>query len=92
MSCKRNSMLALASAVTLATALAATPLMPLRIAGFGPKIHNDASLNANLGVLTQVVAWQNSPDAHPYRLAESLPDRGTTFTRVALATIPNNNQ
>ena len=88
MSISRNSTLAVAAGLTLATALAAMPLMPFQIAGFGPNVHNDASLNANLGVLHRVVAWENSLDAHTYQLAESLPDRGATFTRVALATIP----
>ncbi len=88
MSSKRNSIIALAGALTCATALAAMPRIPSQISGFGPKVHNDASLNANLGVLRQIVAWDNSVNAHTYQLAQNLPDRGTTFTRVALATIP----
>ncbi|MCI4677925.1 hypothetical protein K9U39_09315 [Rhodoblastus acidophilus] len=88
MSRKPSSILALAAGLTFAAAAAAIPLMPSQISGFGPGAHSDASLNANLGVLHQVIAWDNSADAHTYRLAQSLPDRGTTFTRVALATIP----
>ncbi len=84
----RNKIITLAGGLTFATALAATPLAPGQVRGFGPRVHNDASLDANLGVLRLIVAQDNSADAHPYRLAESLPDRGTTFTRVALATIP----
>ena len=88
MSSNRNKIMALAGGLTFATALAATALAPGQIRGFGPRVHDAASLDANLGVLRLIVAWDNSADAHPYRLAESLPDRGTTFTRVALATIP----
>jgi hypothetical protein len=87
MSSKSNSLIAVAVGLTFATA-AAMPLMPRQIAGFGPGIHSDPSLNANLGVLHRIVAWDNSTDAHTYQLARRLPDRGTTFTRVALATIP----
>lgn len=34
---------------------------PGRIVGFGPAIKNDPTLNANLGVLRQKIAWLNSP-------------------------------
>jgi hypothetical protein len=91
MSGKRNSILAIALGLTFATA-AAMPLMPRQITGFGPGVHNDPSLNANLGVLHRIVAWDNSADAHTYQLAQRLPDRGSTFTRVALATIPTRSE
>jgi len=92
MSNKLNSILAAATGLTFATAVAATMFAPARLYGFGPKVHNDSSLNANLGVLAQIVAWQNSPNADTYQLAQNLPDRGKTFTQVALASIPNINQ
>ncbi len=88
MSCKRKAALGLASGLALATALAATPLTPRPTGSLGPAVRDDASLDANLGVLHEIVAWDSSIDAHPYKLAESLPDRGATFNRVALATIP----
>ncbi len=88
MSCKRNTMLAVVAGFSLATAAAATPLMPRQISSFAPNVHSGASLNANLGVLRQIIAWDDSADAHSYQLAQRMRDRGKTFTRVALATIP----
>jgi hypothetical protein len=55
------------------------------ISGFGPTVSGDGSLNENLGALTQVVAWQNSPLGDVYQFALALPAPEMPFENVAVA-------
>ncbi len=54
------------------------------VSGFGPTISGDRSLNENLGALTEVIAWQNSPmgDVYQFALAVTAPE--TPFENVAM--------
>jgi hypothetical protein len=54
------------------------------ISGFGPTISGDKSLNENLGALTQVVAWQNSPLGDIYQFALAVPAPEMPFENVAM--------
>ncbi|MGO9390668.1 hypothetical protein [Rhodoblastus sp.] len=56
------------------------------ISGFGPTVSGDKSLNENLGVLTQIVAWQNSPLGDVYQLALATPAPEMPFENVAMET------
>ncbi len=53
------------------------------VAGFGPAVDSDQSLNASLGALKQVVAWQNSPYGDVYQLALAIPAPEMPFENVA---------
>lgn len=44
---------------------------PARVAGFGPAVSDDPTLNASLGVLEQVMAWQNSPYGDVFQTAQA---------------------
>ncbi len=55
------------------------------ISGFGPTVSGDRSLNENLGALTQVVAWQNSPLGDVYQFALAVPAPEMPFENVAMA-------
>jgi hypothetical protein len=56
---------------SLALAAAGLAAAPARISGFGPQIVNDQTLNRNLGVLSQQIAWLNSPESDAYQLAQA---------------------
>ena len=60
-------------------------------AGFGPTVSGDKSLNENLGVLTQVIAWQNSPYGDIYQLALAIPAPEMPFENVAIASSPQDS-
>ena len=64
-----------------AGAYAASP-----VAGFGPAVSNDQSLNNCLGALNQVVSWQNSPEGDVYQLALAVPAPELPFESVAMET------
>ncbi len=51
-------------------------------------VHDGHSLNASLGTLARVMAWQKSPagDAFQYALADHV--KGADFQTIALASIP----
>jgi hypothetical protein len=80
---KRHLVIAIAaSALTLAAA-GALAGQTGRVEGFGPKIANDATLNNNLGVLSQQMAWLNSPESDAYQLAQAK-SSNADFAQVAL--------
>jgi hypothetical protein len=60
---------------------------PLRVAGFGPPVSGDASLNANIGVLAQKIAWDRSPESDVFQLAIATPGE-EPFDNVAMASDP----
>src|SRR6266702_2636015 len=60
---------------------------PFRVAGFGPAVYGDASLNANLGVLSEKIAWLHAAESDVFQLALATPDE-EPFTNVALASDP----
>jgi hypothetical protein len=55
------------------------------ISGFGSTVGGDRSLDENLGALTQVVAWQNSPLGDVYQFALAVPAPEMPFENVAVA-------
>lgn len=68
-----KSMLAVGLVSGLALgAIAAVPLTRSESVEFGPPIHDDASLNANLGVLARVVAWKNAPGSDAFQVADAV--------------------
>jgi hypothetical protein len=71
---------AAASALTLAAGAFAT--QSSRVDGFGPKIANDQSLNKNIGVLSEQIAWLNSPESDAYQLAQAT-SSNADFVEVA---------
>jgi hypothetical protein len=82
----RNISLLTAAALALGAG-AASAASPLRVVGFGPPVRGDASLNANMGVLSQTIAWHNSPDSNVFQLALATPLE-EPFENVALASDP----
>jgi hypothetical protein len=58
------------------------------VAGFGPTVNSDMSLNESLGALKQVVAWQNSPYGDVYQLALAIPAPEMPFENIAIASSP----
>lgn len=62
---------------------AAVALSPVRVAGFGPLVFNDPTLNANLGVLNEKIAWLNSPNGDPFLVAQGSVEE-ETFDSVAM--------
>lgn len=80
---KRHFTLAFAvSGLTIAAVVGAFALQPGRVAGFGPAISNDPTLNQNLGVLRQQIAWLNSSESNTYELAQAQPGNAD-FEQVA---------
>lgn len=80
---KRHLAVALAvSGLTIAAAVGAFALQAGRVEGFGPAIANDTTLNQNLGVLRQQIAWLNSPESDAYQLAQAAP-KNADFEQVA---------
>lgn len=77
----------LAAAALALSAGSASAASPLRVAGFGPSVNGDTSLNANIGVLTQTIAWYHSPDSDAFQLALAAPVE-EPFENVALASDP----
>lgn len=67
----------------------ASAAAPLSATGFGPPVSGDASLNGAIGVLTQKIAWLNSPESDVYQLAIAA-RAGQPFEDVALASDPMN--
>ena len=79
----RHLTIALAAAgLTFAAAVAASALQAGRVDGFGPNISSDQTLNRNLGVLSQQIAWLNSPASDAYRLAQAK-TKNADFAEVA---------
>jgi hypothetical protein len=69
-----------ASGLTIAAAAFAGPTG--RVDGFGPNIGDDRMLNENLGVLSQQIAWLNSPESDAYQLAQAKTENAD-FAEVA---------
>lgn len=61
------------------------------VAGFGPAVSGDVSLQANMGALERNVAWQNSPDGDIFQLALSTPAPEMRFENVAIETASANS-
>lgn len=62
---------------------------PATALGHWPSVRDDATLDRSNGVLAQVIAWQNSPAAAAFLVAQAEPMvKGDDFQRVALASIP----
>ena len=59
-----------------------------RVSNFGPSISGDTTLNASLGVLTQTIAWQNSPEGDVFQLALSTPAPEMPFENMAMESGP----
>ncbi len=69
---KRHIALILAaSGLSLAAVAGEFSATPGHGVGFGPPVSNDPTLNANLGVLTERIAWLNSPQGDAYQLAQA---------------------
>lgn len=68
---RRASLILAISGLTFSAAAGEFSAAPGRITGFGPGVSGDASLDANLGVLTKEVAWQNSPYSDVFQVAEA---------------------
>jgi hypothetical protein len=69
------------SALTLGSV--AVALSPVRVAGFGPQVFDDPTLNANLGVLHEKIAWLNSPNGDLFQVAQGAVEE-ETFDNVAM--------
>lgn len=54
------------------------------IAGFGPTVSGDSSLDANVTALATVINRQNSPEGDVYKLALSTPAPEMPFESVAM--------
>ena len=52
------------------------------------QIRNDRTLNASLDALSQVIAWQKSPEGDAFQYALEDHVKGADFQQVALASIP----
>jgi hypothetical protein len=57
------------------------------VAGFGPPVAGDASLDANIGVLAQKIAWCRSPESDVFSMAIATPE-DEPFANVALESDP----
>jgi len=77
----------LLAAATLLSAATASATERLRVAGFGPPVNGDASLDANIGVLAQKIAWDRSPESDVFQLALAAPEQ-EPFANVALEPDP----
>jgi hypothetical protein len=73
----------LAAAILASIVAAASATEPLRSQGFGPPVGDDASLNGNLGVLAQNIAWRQSPESDVFLLAIAPPEEAP-FANVAM--------
>ena len=71
--------MAAASFLAAGAAFAASP-----VAGFGPAVSGDASLQASMSSLTRAVSWQNSPFGDVYQLALVTPAPEMRFENVAI--------
>ncbi|MDI9848572.1 hypothetical protein QM467_10950 [Rhodoblastus sp. 17X3] len=68
-----------ASSLVFGLTIAAPALQANRPHGFGPNIVSDRTLNKNIGVLSEQIAWLNTPESDAYQLAQakkSNPDFG----------------
>jgi hypothetical protein len=79
---KRRATLILAI-TALAVGGAAVALSPIRVAGFGPQVFNDPTLNTNLSVLHEKIAWLNSPNGDLFGVAQGSVEE-ETFDSVAM--------
>ena len=86
MNVKRKVFL-LAAAIVASNATGASAAERLRVAGFGPPVHGDASLDASMGVLAQNIAWRRSPESDVFALALAAPPL-QPFANVALESDP----
>ncbi len=71
-----------AAAIVALSAGAGLTAAPLRVSGFGPPVSGDASLNANIGVLAQQIAWLNMPESDAYQFAQAQ-QNNADFEQVA---------
>jgi hypothetical protein len=67
---------------------AASAASPLRVAGFGPPVSGDTSLNVSIGVLMQTIAWRHAPESDVFQLALAAAAAAEPFENVALASDP----
>jgi hypothetical protein len=81
MSSRQFTLALAASGLTLAVA-GAFAMQPGRVDGFGPQVVNDQTLNSNLGVLSEKIAWLNSPESDAYQLAQAR-SNNADFEQVA---------
>ncbi len=77
---------AIVGAALLAGASVAYAASPIQ--GFGPPVNGGESLDANLGRLAQVIAWQNSPEGDVYQLALAIPAPDKPFKDAAIESQP----
>ena len=62
---------------------------PTASIGRWPNVRDDASLDSSNGLLSQMIAWHNSPAGDAFLVAQGEPIvKGDDFQRVALASIP----
>ncbi len=66
---------------------AASAASPLRVAGFGPPVGGDPSLNASISVLAQTIAWRHAPESDVFQLVLATAGQ-EAFENVALASDP----
>ncbi len=77
-----RSLILAVSALALGAAAGAFAAQANRVDGFGPNNANDRTLNKNLGVLSEQIAWLNSPESDAYQLAQAIPSNAD-FVEVA---------
>lgn len=77
----------LAAAIVASNAAPASAAERLRVAGFGPPVNGDASLDASMGVLARKIAWHRSPESDVFALAIAAPPE-EPFANVALESDP----
>jgi hypothetical protein len=65
------SLILAVSGLALGAAAGAFAAQSSRVDGFGPHIANDQTLNKNIGVLSEQIAWLNSPESDAYQLAQA---------------------
>jgi len=79
---KRHFVLAVATSGLALAAVGAFATQASRSDGFGPRIANDTTLNENLGVLSQQIAWLNTPESDAYQFAQAA-NQNADFVEVA---------
>ena len=79
----RISLLLILTVSGLALGAAGASTAPAnRVDGFGPNIASDQTLNNNLGVLSELIVWLNTPESDAYQLSQA-PSSNADFVEVA---------
>lgn len=52
--------------------MGAVPLTQTENVEFGPPIHDDASLDANVNTLAKTIAWKNAPGSDAFQVADAV--------------------